>query len=88
MRLKPDIYSVERFVALTIPLAEKMERANANMGKYTIFVNRKHTLAHVCIKNEDMYLRVPIKAKRLHRESDGIVQVYFAVRLHLYLMEF
>lgn len=86
--IKPPVVSVERFVPLTMSLADKIQKANDNMGVYTILVNRKHTLAHVVIKGEDMYMRVPIKAKKLMRESDQTVEAYFMVRLHGYLMQF
>ena len=48
--MKRNLASVERFVNLTMSLADKIAKANKNMGKYKIFVNKKHTLAHVVVK--------------------------------------
>lgn len=82
------IFSVERFMNLTMPLSEKVEIANQKMGRYTVLVNRKHTLAHVIVKGDDMYVRVPIRAKKLHLEKDHVVTAYFAVRLNALLVGF
>ena len=87
-KIRKNLASVERFINLTMSLQDKIAKANENMGRYTVFVNKKHTLAHVCIKGDDMYMRVPIKAKKLHKEPDGVVEAYFAVRLHLHLVGF
>jgi len=84
---RPFIASLQRFTNLTMNLRDKMEITDANMGKCTIFINKKHTLAHVLFKSDDVLMRVPIKAKLL-REPDAVVQTYMSIRLEKHLQEF
>lgn len=88
LKKNPLVIAVQRFFPLTTSLAEKIEITNKNVGRYTVFVNRKHTLAHVVCKGDDMYMRVPIKAKNLHREPNHVVEIYFTARLRQYLIGF
>ena len=84
---RPLIVAVERFYRLTASLADKMEKANANVAKYTVFVNKKHTLAHLLFKEDDVLVRIPVKAK-LIKEPDHVVEAYLSVRLGAYLHDF
>lgn len=87
-RIRPLIVALERFTNLTIPAQDKINKASENAAKYTIFVNRKHTLAHVVFKGQDMWVRVPIKAKGLHKVEDAVLAAYFDVRLKGWLINF
>ena len=86
-KTKPFIASLQRFTSLTMRLIDKMEITDCNMGKCTIFINKKHTLAHVLFKSDDVLMRVPIKA-RLLREPDHVVQTYMSIRLAKHLNDF
>jgi hypothetical protein len=79
--------SIVRFYALSGAgvMQDKIDRANNNMGKYTIFINKKHTLAHIVPKGSDISTRVPIRAK-LMKESDTTVEAYLYIKLVPYLV--
>ena len=86
---RPLVITIERGFALNGKAEEKIEKANANMGKYTIFINRKHNLAHILAKGENFWMRVPIASgKMLAVASDKDVEVYFVARLTKYLVGF
>ena len=84
---RPIRISMVRFYALSGEgvAADKTEKANANMGKYTIFVNKAHTLAHIVPKRTNIITRVPIHA-RLRKESDKVVEAYLYIRCAPYLV--
>jgi len=86
---RPLIIAIERGYALNGKSQEKVEKADANMGKYTIFINKKHNLAHIVAKGENFWIRVPIMAyKSLIVASDQAVEIYFVARLTKYLVGF
>ena len=78
--------AIERSIALNTGKDERIERANTNVARYTIFINKKHTLAHIIPKGDEIWVRVPIRAKKLIKESDFTVELYFQVRMGSYLL--
>lgn len=86
---RPLVIAIERGYALNCKGQDKIEKANENMGKFTIFINKRHTLAHIVAKGETFWVRVPLaSAKTLITASDKAVEIYFVARLSKYLVGF